>query len=73
MDSSTIQFLFSAVFVLIGSLAFHISALVSGHDIYRDLPTLESTLLSIVAGIVIFWDQFLLGHDIHFQMIRNKY
>lgn len=54
MDSSTIQFLFSAVFVLIGSLAFHISALVSGHDIYRDLPTHESTLLSIVAGIVIF-------------------
>ena len=49
-----LNFLFSIGFVLIGSLAFHISALVSGHDIYRDLPTQESTLLSIVAGIVIF-------------------
>jgi hypothetical protein len=50
----TIQFLFSAVFVLIGSLAFHISALVSGENIYRELSTQESTLLSIVVGIVIF-------------------
>ena len=49
-----LNILFSIGFVLIGSLAFHISALVSGHDIYRDLPTHESTLLSIVAGIVIF-------------------
>lgn len=54
MDLSIINLLFSAVFVLIGSLAFHISALVSGDDIYRDLPTQESALLSIVAGIVIF-------------------
>ena len=49
-----LNILFSIGFVLIGSLAFHISALVSGQDIYRDLPTHESTLLSIVAGIVIF-------------------
>jgi hypothetical protein len=49
-----LNFLFSVVFVLIGSLAFHISALVSGENIYRDLPTLEATLLSTVAGIVIF-------------------
>jgi hypothetical protein len=54
VDLSIINFLFSAVFVLIGSLAFHISALVSGEDIYRDLPTQESALLSIVSGIVIF-------------------
>jgi len=49
-----VNILFSVVFVLIGSLAFHISALVSGENIYRDLPTLEATLLSTVAGIVIF-------------------
>jgi len=54
MDLSFIHFLFSVVFVLIGSLAFHIAALVSGENIYRDLPTLEATLLSTVAGIVIF-------------------
>ena len=54
MDILTIKFLFSVVFVLIGSLAFHISALVSGENIYRDLPILEATLLSTVAGIVIF-------------------
>ena len=45
---------FSAVFILIGSLAFHISALISGDNIYRELSTQEATLLSIVAGIVIF-------------------
>jgi hypothetical protein len=49
-----LNILFSIGFILIGSLAFHIATLVSGHDIYRDLPTQESTLLSIVAGIVIF-------------------
>jgi hypothetical protein len=54
MDLSTIHFLFSVVFVLIGSLAFHTSALLSGEDIFRHLPTLEATLLSTVAGIVIF-------------------
>jgi hypothetical protein len=54
MDLLTIKFLFSVVFVLIGSLVFHISALVSGHNIYRDFSIQESTLLSIVAGIVIF-------------------
>lgn len=47
-------FLFSGVFVLIGSLAFHISALISGHNIYRDFSEIESTWLSMVAGIVIF-------------------
>jgi hypothetical protein len=54
MDILNIKFLFSVVFVLIGSLAFHISALVSGENIYRDFPTIEATLLSTVAGIVIF-------------------
>lgn len=54
MDIITIKFLFSVAFILIGSLAFHISALISGHNIYRDLSIQESTLLSIVVGIVIF-------------------
>lgn len=54
MDLSFIHFLFSVVFVLIGSLAFHTSALLSGEDIFRHFPTLEATLLSTVAGIVIF-------------------
>jgi len=54
MDITTIKFLFSVAFILIGSLAFHISACISGHNIYRDLSIQESTLLSIVVGIVIF-------------------
>ena len=55
MEPSDITaFLFSGVFVLIGSLAFHISALISGHNIYRDISEIESTWLSMVAGIVIF-------------------
>lgn len=52
--SDITAFLFSGVFVLIGSLAFHISALISGHNIYRDISETESTWLSMVAGIVIF-------------------
>lgn len=54
MDIITIKFLFSVAFILIGSLTFHISALVSGHNIYRDHSIQESSLLSIVVGIVIF-------------------
>jgi len=54
MDIPLINFLFSVAFILIGSLAFHISALISGHNIYRDFPPQESALLSIVVGIVIF-------------------
>ena len=52
--SGITAFLFSGVFVLIGSLAFHISALISGSNIYRDISKAESTWLSMVAGIVIF-------------------
>jgi hypothetical protein len=26
-----------------------------------------------VDNLLSLWDQFLLGHDIHSQMIRNKY
>lgn len=49
-----VDFLFSVAFILIGSLAFHISALISGHNIYREHSSQESYLLSIVVGIVIY-------------------
>lgn len=52
--SDITAFLFSGVVVLIGSLAFHISALISGSNIYRDISETESAWLSMIAGIVIF-------------------
>ena len=54
VDIEIIKFLFSVVFILIGSLAFYISALVSGYNIYRSSPVQESTLLSLVMGILVF-------------------
>ena len=53
--SDITAFLFSGAVVLIGSLAFHISALISGSNIYRDISETESAWLSMVAGIVIFY------------------
>ena len=38
-------------------------------EIFRRRKVGEIYLLPFL----ILWDQFLLGHDIHFQMIRNKY
>ena len=53
MNGSFIEFLFTVGFMLIGSSAFHISALISGYNIYREFSSQESNLLSIVVGFVI--------------------
>jgi hypothetical protein len=45
----------SAVFVLLGSLAFHISTLISGYNIYKDMSQFNATIISIAVGVLQFF------------------
>lgn len=53
-DIDSLKFWFSAGFILLGSVTFQISALISGYNIYRELESVESAILSIAAGIIVF-------------------
>lgn len=48
------QLLITIGFVMLGSAVFHISALISGYSIYKEMQTVESTFLSTAVGLVIF-------------------
>lgn len=48
------QILFSTIFVLIGSIVFHLSSLVSGYSIFRELPSHLSALGAMVVGLILF-------------------
>ena len=53
-DPAVWELLFSFVFVLVGSLTFHISSLISGLSIFREYPSHFSTLMALTIGIVLF-------------------
>jgi hypothetical protein len=53
-DPGFVEILFSFVFVLLGSLTFHISALISGVSIFRDLPPHLATAMALSVGIILF-------------------
>lgn len=46
--------LFSAVFVVMGSMSFHIASLISGFNVYRELSVHHSTLVTTAVGVVLF-------------------
>ena len=47
-------FLISTLFIALGSTIFHLSALISGYSIYRDLPQHQSTLITGIVGALLF-------------------
>jgi len=55
LDPTLQDSLLSAIFILLGSLAFNISALISGYNVYREMAGIQSVALSLGAGIVIFF------------------
>ena len=48
------EFFFTIGFIFIGSIVFHISTLISGYSIYREMESVESSFLSTAAGLVVF-------------------
>jgi hypothetical protein len=48
------EIVFSGFFILLGSIIFQISAFLSGYNIYKEHNLIESSYLSIVAGILVF-------------------
>ena len=54
MGLEGIKVLYSIIFVLLGCATFYVSTLISGHNIYRDLPLYLSTLLTTAIGASLF-------------------
>jgi len=54
MDLSLAEFLFTIGFVMLGSLVFHVSTLISGYSIYREMSSVESGFLSTAMGLIVF-------------------
>jgi hypothetical protein len=54
MDVDLANLLLTIGFVMLGSIVFHISTLISGYSIYREMQPVESAFLSTAAGLIIF-------------------
>lgn len=54
LNITSIQVLFSAVFIFTGIIVFYVASLISGHNIYRDLEFQHSSMLSVVVGSILF-------------------
>jgi len=48
------EIIFSTIFVLVGSLVFHLSSMISGHDIFRETPLQIALIGAMVVGLVVF-------------------
>jgi hypothetical protein len=48
------EILFSTIFVLIGSLVFHLSSLISGFSLFRESPPQLALLGAMIAGLIVF-------------------
>ncbi|GEM_PF-3552165 len=54
MDLDLANLLLTIGFVMLGSIVFHISTLISGYSIYREMQPVESAFLSTAVGLIIF-------------------
>lgn len=54
MDIGISEIIFSGIFILLGSVVFQISTLLSGYNLYKEHNLIESSYLSIVGGILVF-------------------